>query len=836
MSMILAWVLLPLVLAAVGLGWGALVEWAAGGGGLGAYTIPVGLAAAIVVAALLTSWSATASAAGPVVAFAALAGLARAYLGRVRIPLPALAAGLGAFLIFGLPVILSGQATFLGYVRLDDTATWFALADQLFAHGRSVAGLPLSTFQTLVNTNLNTSAYPAGAFMILGVGHWITGIDIAWIFQPYLAVCAGALALTLYGLVETLVDGRWLAAFVAFVGAQSALLFGYAAWGGVKELTAAPMLALGVALVARLLASPDAGARQSIPLAVAGAALTVTLGPGAAVYALPALGILLATLAWRVWRAPRHRHAAVLQAAGAVALTALLALPMWLTIATYTNQDSGSYASSADTATRLGNLAGPLRALQIAGIWLTGDFRDVPNPPPSLANHLLVWVVIVAAVGGAAFALLRRVPGLAIYALVALAGALVLWVFGSTPWLIGKAIAMSSPAVLVAGAAGGAALLARRSVFAAIPGILILGAIAGGVLWSNYLQYHDVTLAPRARLAELQTIGTLVSHRQPTFFNEYEIYGDRHFLRAGAPVEPAEYRPVDLPTLGNALLTKTAWANIDAFGLQTLEPYRSLVVRVGPTESRPPSIYHLVWAGRYYQLWQQPAHPTVRVLNHYPLGDSTTDAYCGSAEPPSPYSNLCPIKPAAVPACATVRALARTASADGAELTAYQRTDPIVLRATQTQWGSSAWSASIAGATLTPVQAGASTVAHVNIPHGVRGWQLWLGGSFARGFRVSVDGRTIGSVSAELDPTGAYERVGSPLTLAPGLHTITVTYPDAGIGPGDADSEHYTYLSAIALAPPLYPADGAGELLTVSPAHASLLCGRTLDWIEIVKH
>src|SRR5579864_32340 len=98
MSMILAWVLLPLVLAAVGLGWGALVEWAAGSGSLGSYAIPVGLAAAIVVAALFTAWSTTAPAAAPVVAFGGLLGLARAFVGRVRIPLPALAAGLGAFL------------------------------------------------------------------------------------------------------------------------------------------------------------------------------------------------------------------------------------------------------------------------------------------------------------------------------------------------------------------------------------------------------------------------------------------------------------------------------------------------------------------------------------------------------------------------------------------------------------------------------------------------------------------------------------------------------------------------------------------------------------------
>ena len=79
MSMILSWVLFPLVLAAVGLGWGALVDWAGGERELGALTIPLGLAAAIVVAALLTAFDFSAPAAAPVVAIGALAGLARAW-------------------------------------------------------------------------------------------------------------------------------------------------------------------------------------------------------------------------------------------------------------------------------------------------------------------------------------------------------------------------------------------------------------------------------------------------------------------------------------------------------------------------------------------------------------------------------------------------------------------------------------------------------------------------------------------------------------------------------------------------------------------------------------
>src|ERR1700728_407996 len=241
MSMILSWVLFPLVLAAIGLGWGALVQWIAGDHALGALTIPLGLAAAIVVAGALTAFSATASIAAPVTAIGALAGVGFIWGGARLAAAPAIAA-IGVLLVYGAPVILSGEATFLGYVRLDDTATWFALIDQLFTHGRSFSSLPPSTYKLLVEANLATyavpgtfdgSAYPSGAFMLLGVGHWVTRIDIAWIFQPYLACCAAALSLSIYELVGRVLEWRWLRALVAFVAPCSALVYGYAAWGGV---------------------------------------------------------------------------------------------------------------------------------------------------------------------------------------------------------------------------------------------------------------------------------------------------------------------------------------------------------------------------------------------------------------------------------------------------------------------------------------------------------------------------------------------------------------------------------------------------------------------------
>ena len=75
MSLILAWVLFPLVLTAVGAGWGVLVERAGGVRVNDALLLPLGLAGALVVAGVLTTYSATAPAAVPVVAVGAAAGL-----------------------------------------------------------------------------------------------------------------------------------------------------------------------------------------------------------------------------------------------------------------------------------------------------------------------------------------------------------------------------------------------------------------------------------------------------------------------------------------------------------------------------------------------------------------------------------------------------------------------------------------------------------------------------------------------------------------------------------------------------------------------------------------
>ena len=812
MPLIVSWVLFPVLLAAVGAGWGVAVEGAAGQR-VGVLLIPLGLAAALVVASLLTTWSATAPAETPVVGVVAVGGL---ILGRPfrRLTLwPGLAA-VAVLLVYGAPILLSGSATFAGYLRLDDTASWLALTDHVMAHGRSLADLPPSTYRSVVEEYVGNN-YPLGGFMLLGAGHGLTGIDSAWIYQPYLACCGAAVGLGIYALVEPVVPSPRLRALVAFLAAQPALLYGYAMWGGIKELTAAFLLVLGAALFARVITARPESPRRLLPLAIAGGALIVTLGAGAAAWVVPSLAGLIA-----VW-VLRARRSELGEVARDVALlsvmTAVLAVPMWVVLRSFLANDSNLFTQGQPVSEQLGNLLQPLSGWQLAGIWPVGDFR---LRAPTLATVLLVGLAILAALVAIYWTVRRRQYTIVAYVALALVGCAVFYLVGSTPWVLGKTLAIASPALLAAALVGAVLLWSRRRA-----GLLVLVVIGGGVLWSNALAYHDVTLAPRARLAELAHIGGLVAGKGPTFINEFETYAARHFLRRSAPVEPAQYRPVSLPLRDGVLLTKSAWADLDSFPLSTLEPYRTIVTPISPAESRPPSIYRLAHQGRYYQVWQRAGQPQTSLLEHIPLGESNQLPYCGNAQN-APARELCSADPVAVPPCAQVQRLASQALAEHAQLLAYQRPRPIVLRGDEVRWPA-AWLHDEASRTLTATTPG-EAVGEMVLASPER-YGLWLDGLFSRGFEVGVDGRYVGRVKDQLSGFSAYVHV-ADVFLGAGTHTVTLTYPHADLTPGSGENE-LTSISAITLE----PQSPASELIEVAPAQYSRLCGRTLDWIELVR-
>jgi hypothetical protein len=235
---------------------------------------------------------ATAELAVPAILAAAAAGLVLSLpWRRPGLDAWALGAAVTVFAAYAAPVVLSGEPAFGGYIELDDTASWLALTERALEQGANTAGLAPSTYEATLDFYLGSS-YPLGAFIPLGAGQLLLGLDAAWLYQPYIALLAAMLALSLYSLARPVIASRPLRALAAFVASQAALLFAYALWGGAKEIAAAWLLALACALVP-LTVRRLGGVRAVVPIAVVSAATLAVLSSGGAVWVLPVLALAL---------------------------------------------------------------------------------------------------------------------------------------------------------------------------------------------------------------------------------------------------------------------------------------------------------------------------------------------------------------------------------------------------------------------------------------------------------------------------------------------------------------------------------------------------------------
>jgi hypothetical protein len=749
LALLVAWVAFPLVLAGLSLGCGRLLEAACGARLPKALVLPAGLTVVMLAGQFATLADATAELAAPLVVALAVVGLVLSPPWHDRPDPWPVGAAIGVFAVFAAPVVLSARATFAGYIKLDDTATYLAMTDRVMSHGRSLAGLAPSTYEATLATTL-AIGYPTGSLMPLGIGHQLLSYDAAWLYQPYLTLLAAMLALCLYELLGRLIPSRPLRAAAAFVAAQPALLYGYALWGGIKELAGALLLALIAALLPWTL---ERGPRAVLPQAAACAALLCALSLPGGVWLLPVLGAA-ALLAGRRW----HRLPALVAAAAALAIPAFVAAVDWL-----------PHVHAFRSESELGNLLHPLSGLQLFGIWLAGDFRT--RPEQAVSTYLLIAVVAAAALAGLWWAWRERARALLVYAAVAGIGCGLVVAVGS-PWVDGKALTMASPALLALAAAGCGSGVRR----------LALLPIAAGVLSSNALQYHDVWLAPRGQLHELESIGERYAGQGPTLMTAYEPYGARHFLRQADPEGASELRRRFVYLVDGTLLPKGSSADIDRIRLDGLLVYRTLVLRRGPAASRPPSVYRLVWSGRYYEVWQRPLAPVRTIVRHLPLGSSA--------------------QAAAIPRCADVLRLARL----GTSLVTATRPPAIAI--------------------AYPPASGAVTVPLTLRDAG--DYTAWLGGDWFGLATVRYDGREVGSRREELNWPGLHTDLGR-MRLAAGAHVIRLDSVTGGWTPGSG-GRPFSFGPLT-----IRTTDVREPVVTVPVRRARGLCGRRLDWIEAVR-
>ncbi|MBK8294348.1 MAG: hypothetical protein IPK93_06105 [Solirubrobacterales bacterium] len=785
-----------------------------------------GFAAIIAAGGLITCFSGLAHFTTSAIAALAVAGFVTNWPfknGRSISIWPVIGAAL-VFFVYGAPVIFSGDATFAGYVKLDDTSTWLAFTDHVLTYGHSTAGIPPSSYEATVQINLS-AGYPLGSFIPLAVGHETTGQDSAWLFQPYLALMAAMMSLVFFELVKPIVNDVRIRSAAVFIAAQPALLVGYSLWGGIKEVATALIVSV-LAATAIWLIGPGGwrSIRSTTPgVIVSGAALIGVMGAGGAPWLVAVvLGVVLlmaARLLWQ-WRSPDSVDRDLIKtylarAAVVIGGVVLIGLPTVLAAGQLFSPNQGPLTNT----TEMGNLIKVLSVAQFAGPWPVGDFRI--DPDSGYLTFVLIATTVIAWIFGIWASVKSRAWGLLLFAFGCGLGSFLVWYIGS-PWIQGKALATGTASFLVIAMAGIVALVTPRdwiqrggsetAKWIAWPFTLVLGClllvVPVGVLASNALQYHEAYLAPRGQLAELSDIGGDFAGQGPTLMTEYQAYGVRHFLRLMDAEGASELRRRQIPRRDGTEVEKGAWSDTDELelspDLEGLLTYRTLVLRRSPGQSRPPSPYELVKEGDYYEVWQRPEDfDPAEIIAHVPLGNA--------------------LDPAAVPTCNKVRSVAAKAG-PGGRVAAVTRAPNGVGKITTYPDG---WIPDPANGTVTPTSDGTAS-ATIDVPSSGE-YDVFVGGSARGKVTLGIGGIPMGSIRNRLNNNAQYIEFGK-FDLGTGPQEAVLKYEQGGaLRPATGG---YPF----GLGPVVVSPVRNGTKVTSLPAsQAGRLCGQRLDWIEALR-
>ncbi len=806
MDLLAAWLLYPVALALVCLGLGLLVERLTAWRTPGALILPIGFATLLALARLLTASEATVDFALPVIGALAVAGLlaGHARLRALR-PDPWLVAVVAClFALLAAPIVLSGEATFAGYLALPDTTHQLALAEQFAERGPEWAALPGGSNRLLLANYISTS-YPVAAQAALGVTAPLGVLDIAWLYQSFLAFSLIVLVLAIWSIAAPLLARRWQVAVVTFAASQSALVIASYLTGAVKELAAVSLLMTLVALLAAAIAQRRP-VRSLLAVAIVATAALGALGPAVLPYlAIPGL-VVAGVWGYRTVREPRVADVIWLSAGGV--LLAALALPMLRTLRSAVEVSTSVLVEAKDD---LGHLAGPLDTAQALGIWLSGDFRYVTEDAGT-PQAIMLWIAAIAAIAGIVWAVRGRRWGPLLLVATFVPTSLYLLHRGST-YADAKVLVIASPAVLLLAMLGAASLWSGRwrALSAVVTATLVVG-----VLWSSALAYHDVSLAPHARYTELLELNDELAGRGPAFFGEYDELAE-YFLRRvpvySSPQYPhlfrgAPYKPNALADRRRRPSEKTP-IDIDDITLDYIESVPFAILRRGPQTSRPPANFRLFKRGAYYDVWRRTAAP--RVLAHLPLGRDVLHQAARISE-------------------RAAARLSRNARRAGGLLAYAPRARPPVFLATRhprpLRWEGFG---NFPEALLSD---GPSNInAPIEIPRSGR-YHVWVEGSFARRIEIGVDGRPLPRTPSGLNLPGGYASLGV-VSITRGRHSVTIRQRGGDLAPGTGG-----YLSSLRHIGPIFFNPIANERFPVreiDPSRWRELVGVRADWLEIVR-
>lgn len=792
----LSWILYPLVLAVLCLGCGLLVDRLERRAIPPALLLPVGFALVVVLATLLTFLDATSELAAPAVLAAAVAGLLLAAAGRhpalrpsSRWAWPAVAMAI-AFGALAAPVVMTGKPGLTGIVRIVDLASQIDLADYVLEHGRSLQGVERDSSYHVVADQLLRGGYPVGAQAAVGATARVSGIDIIWAWQPFMAWMGAMLALALYVLLGRALAAPAARAVAAGVAAQPTILYSYALASGVKELAGAVFVALTAAVLA---ASP-----RALPAGLAIAAGLCAVNVGIAPWAVVLVAVAVAPVLVRAVRRRGRLRIAGRSWALALVAIALAAVPtVGAAIKLEPLLRSGGPAD-------LGNLTAPVPPWSAIGPWLTSDHRyPLDLMDTETLTALLAGFVALLATLGLARAIAIRDRGLYGAAAAAVVAVAVVVLRGSS-WVELKAFAISAPLVVALAFAGAGALSGRG--WRRWPALLAGAGIAASLLAGNLLVYRNVPLAPYERFAELEDLGRRYAGQGPALhpsFDEYAAY----FLRDARLITVLDVGPDDLPRPSQTAVAAGFAVDLDDYRLRYVQGFELVVVRRGdPAQSRPPSDWRLAESTTYYDVYRHD-RSAPEVFSHRPSPRARSRRFCESLR-----SGL-------------------QRAGRGARVAYVGRPDGKVL------------DYPLEGLPLNWLSDGDERLARgpgrlrtAGAPPRGGDYDVWIRGSFGRRVAVSVDGRPLGSVRWGVNYPLQYEPLGRA-TLAAGTHRFEVLRGGGTLLPGTGNELGpegiITRIGPISLIRP-----GARPAVRIVSGRRGLEVCRGeqgLDWMEVVR-